>query len=274
MELNEILDRLDFPKDKREDITLETFNEHFKDTWISLEAAKNDPDLYKDRIGAAQGVMKGASETALRRGLTGMGMELGKDEIKDKPINEIIDLVFDKVTGKHDELKATAQQGNDEKLTKLQSQFDTLTSEAGQYKLTAQEATDKMAQIETDSAKKLEEMTIGVHVSTAKSRIPFIDDLSDIQRLGYNSLVKELEFTIVDDKVEVTKEGKPFMDDKGLNRLGINDALLSIAREQKLVKVNNVNPTKGSYVMLDLNNPKEGSNTMHPAAIEAANKRG
>lgn len=188
-------------------------------SFLGSDAA--DLDAFKAEFGTkyipiserdkAVGEIAGKTQHSITKAAKDMGIELTKDELKDKPLHEIPSILAEKVKGRFIELEAgksaTAQEieakftekisGYEKKLADIKALNDTTAQAFEAYK--------------TDVATKEKTRTVGEKFDTAFGGLSFAQSVNDMTKVGFKSVVRErYTFDVAEDGSEVvlSKDGK------------------------------------------------------------------
>lgn len=265
MELKDILTRLDVPKELVDDLTEDKFNDFLEGKWISREAAKSDKDLYSDLLSDEKARITGSITTSLKRNFKELGIDV---ETKDKEgknltATEIAESGLSSLGITMKELKDSANSDADEKLTKVNNKLETITLERDEFKTSAEDAATAMEKMKGDNEKTLTGMKIEMHIDSAKNGLAFKDDITDMEKKGFNSILSDYNYTLNEDgNVEVTdKDNKPIFNENKTERLSISQTFEKVAKENKLIKQNNAKPGGRT----EFTPPEGGGNQLHQA---------
>jgi molybdopterin converting factor small subunit len=241
MELKEILEKLDLPAEIAEsDKPEEAFVNAFKAKYISKEMALNDKDI----VSKVSGKFFGPLNTKLKQvfGFT-------HSEIEGKKIEEIIDMGGEKFNTEISTLKETATKGNDEKLSSLTEELDKAKKSAHKYKTDLETLSTTYQQDQEKWKGELKNHKVNYILNTEKSKVPFIDGISPVQKAGYETILKEKYIFDIDDQenpvVYDAKTKEPIQNPKKVGSYyGVKDVLEIEAASNGLLKQNNVKPSE------------------------------
>lgn len=266
MELKDILKQLDFTtKDiktlEEDDATPENFSDLFKDKFIARQMAHKDEDIQKEILGKRMtDIEKQAKKTF---GLT-------NEDVDGKFIEDVLKLAGEnhektlkEKTDKITELEDTAPQ--DEKLSKLQGQYDSVTETKVKLETDLQTSNKKIEDMETDHKKELNKIETQTLFNNIKSEIKFADSVSSLEKSGFFSMINDkFDFKLDEGKLmPVDKKGEQIPNENNTSFLNTQEILMKEAGENKLLKVNAVDEPK----KVDVPNApesKEKIRTLHP----------
>lgn len=167
--------------------------------------------ILKDPIVAAHiastvGKVLGSATTKLKQisGLT-------ESDIKDKKIEELIDLIGERHTSEVTTLKESATKGNDEKLTSLTEELEKQKKAAKKYKEDLESISTTYQKDQENWKGELKNYKIKTLRDQELSKVPFIDNLTPLQKKGYDITISEKYKLDLDE----TGEKLVILDDKG-----------------------------------------------------------
>jgi len=197
MELAEIKQFLALPD---EIDSLDKFKEHFNSSYISKDKAHLDDEVKRKATG-----------DVIRRISSKVANELGDFGIKTtdfegKPFEEVISVAAQNAKQKIQEL--TESQGKpDKRYQDLETQFSTLKQERDQYKTKLDETVGTFESFKAQKENEVKTWKVGIKLQDVRSKVPFVDGLTDIQRKGFESVLGEYQFDL-DDKDELIVKDK------------------------------------------------------------------
>jgi FtsZ-binding cell division protein ZapB len=262
--------------------TIEEFKEKFKTKFISREEVFEDDDI-KKKIGEENnkfvGKLSGSLITKSKR-----NFGFTDEDIKDKKIEDVLEMGVTKLKAEIEELKGKQGQGSDEALKDAIKKAEKLAKERDDFKTaneTLQGAYDKD---KGDWEGKLRSYKVNHIVETAKGRISpkLKSDMSAVEKLGFDSVIKDFVIDFDDKETPFVKdkEGKRIPNpNKAGSFLSLEEAMESKANELNLIKKNNgqggspINPQffqgNQQQTIVDPNIPVR---KLHPNAIAHAEK--
>ena len=223
---------------------LEAFRKSFDASYIkkSPDVIKQDEELY----GKLLGEKIGGVSTKLRRGLKQIGIELSDPDVKDKKIEEIIEMGLKKASehfgGKITELEGQVGKGNDEKVTELQKQLEKIqgkyTDLKGLHDNTMQEYETSKATWATEKKGIKKQVQFGEAIKGIKWK----SGITDIEKKGFFATFDEEHTVDLDDKdtPEVfDKSGKRIASGKESGKfVSLSEALENHGRKTGLWETN------------------------------------
>ena len=270
MKTEDILDQLDFSKKDiktltDEDSKVEDFTEVFNKTFISRVMASKDDDIVNDILGRKLGNI----ETKLKS-----EFDLSVDDVKDKKIEEILSLVgenhkksLDEKNKEIDKLKDTST--SDEKVDKLQKDFDTLTETKNKFETDLQTSNKDKEELVENHKKELNHIETKTLFNNIKSEIPFADSVTSLTKTGFFTMISDkYDFKLEEGALIPTdKKGEKIPNPKNTGFLNTEDVLLFEGGENKLLKQNDAQPQKPKVSdSQDNSNTNELIRKLHPEA--------
>jgi hypothetical protein len=272
METKEILSFIDIGEVKTIDELKEKFNEKF--------APKSDLDEANKKLSSEVGKMKGSLETHVKRvfGFT-------SEEIKDKKVEELVDLGVSKYKTELEELKKSAGQGNDKALEKANADIE-------KYKKTLQEEISAKESLQGIYEKEkgewegnLKNFKLNTVKESKKSSIAtkFKSDMTKAELIAWETETASmiLDYDDKGDHYVKDKEGKRLPNpNKAGAFLTLEEALESKANELNLIKKNNGSGSATGLGMFQSQqqnqviDPNIPVRKIHPSALAHAEKLG
>ena len=186
MEFAEIKQFLGLPEEVD---SLDKFKEHFNSSYISKDKAHLD-DQVKSK----------ATGDVLRRISSKVANELGDFGIKTsdfegKPFEEVVSIAAANAKQRIQELTET-QGKPDKRYQDLEVQFGTIKQERDQYKTKLEETIGTFETFKAQKDNEVKTWKVGIKLQDVRSKIPFVDGLTDIQRKGFESVLGEYQFDL------------------------------------------------------------------------------
>lgn len=232
MDAKEILEALDLGDVTTREQLMELHNKKF----VPLATAHEHEEVKSK----ATGKLLGSLTTYVKK-----EYDLSPDEIKDKKLEEVIQLASSKLKGKISELEAGSKKGKDEAVLELEGKLEKLKKDAESYKEAAGLASKALLEKETSFEKekkgwKVNSLFDGVKKDFEKELIADIDPL---KRKGFDSEINEkYVFDLDEAGAELAvydKDGKRVPDPKKLGAfITPKDLLIAEASKAKLLKLN------------------------------------
>ena len=223
-------------KEETDDFLTKQGEEHTSN-FMTLEQAKAHPDV---RSHIAGGVTASVSKGLQKQfGLT-------DDEIKDKKIEEIQKLAFDKSDAQQKELKERINKEAPEQIIKLTSDLDKSGLEVTRLGDLYQIETDLNKDLSTQLENKDTEYKIDTYKINSINSVSIDPNADEVKKLGWDTLLtNNLQWKLDGEKVIVTdKEGKQIVDPANQrNFLEGPGAVKQLANDNGLLVKNESKPT-------------------------------
>lgn len=233
MEAKEILEALDLGDDVT---TLDQLKEKHSKKFISLATAHENEEVRSK----ATGKLLGSLTTTLKK-----SFELSPDEIKDKKIEEVIEIISNKSKTKISELETGSKKTKDEAVIDLEAKLDKLKKDAESYKSAAETASKALQEKEGVFEKEKKGWKVNSMFDGVKKEFEreLISDIDPLKRKGFDSEINEKYIFDLDESgnelAVYDKDLKRVADPKKLGAfLTPKDLLLSEASKAKLLKMN------------------------------------
>lgn len=276
LETADILKQFGFDPEKVTDA--ESFKKQFNTTFISREVAVDDKEIRDAIIGRKIGGI----QTKTKRMFKDFGVEFDNEDLKDIKLEDLIELGTDKLTTllqeRETELKSTFESTKDETVIKLNDKIDTFKLRVTELEDLNDENVLKFDKAETDFTGKMKEFKMGSLLKDANSRLKIRNDASDLEKAGFNSVIKSKYSFDIDDKdglLVMDKDGNRVKNESGNNFATIDEVLTMEAKTGNILQQNN---SGGSNVNANIfagngntNNNDNNSNgkavQLHPNAL-------
>lgn len=263
---------LDLPDDivkafEDDDDPIDKFKEHFEEKFITKKMALHDEDIKLKLTGTAFGKI---TAHLIR------DSELSHSDVEDKTVEEVFDLIDTEHKEKVTELEkqvVDAGEGkgtDDEAVKKLKDDLELKTNKVKELDDLILEGNKKIEEMNTerDSERKNDRVKWGLNEMTGQ--IKFKDGISTLEINGFNQLIKDnYRFDYDENDLMTVKDlkGEQIKNEKKTGFLTPGDVLSMEAGENKLLKVNNLDPDKKPPVAPDVKHD-DGSpkRAMHPGA--------
>lgn len=226
-EIDTLIEELEKDEKKVEDVdTL------IKEKFIARKLAPQDTDINKHITGKVTGLFNNKFKKKF---------ELENDEIDGKPWEEIVDHIHEKHAEEVKKLKEDAESKNDdEKVTKLTTELEEVK---GKLKIKGEEimtANKEKEELQSDFDGKVKSFKIDSLLNGAKTKLSFRDDIKDMEKEGFNAVIKNnYKFELDDDKLKIfDKEGEPVQNDKKTELVEVDELFTKLATDNGLLKMN------------------------------------
>lgn len=219
--------------------SLDKFKEKFNSKFIPLNEAHKYPDVASKVIGKRMGEI---TSKLVDFGKT-FGIEETFDSLKEKKVEEAIDYFKETLSGKMGELKEASKSGNDKKVNDLTKQLEDMQKSISSYKEANEKLRSEYDGFKSQSENNIRSYKINHQIENLKNKISWVDDLTDVQRVGYDAALKTNYHFDLDEKdnlVVKDKEGKLIQKkDKAGAFAEPFEILEQLAEANKLKKMNN-----------------------------------
>lgn len=270
MELKEVLNFLGFKDDIA---SLEDFKKEFNPTFIRKENAKDDEEIVKTIVGKRLGSL----ETKIKQLAKKSGIELTGDEIKEKSLEEVTDLVIGKFNTKVTDLQKllddASKATNDEKVKTLTTELEKVKGEATDFKAKFENLGTEFETFKTNVSTQGKQAKLDNLKNKAFESIKFKNGISEFEKEGFLSKMEKtykFELDETGDKLLVTdKEGKTIANPNKAGKVFSPEELLETqAIEGKLYAINPNNTQVNTQVIIGKVEPGKTTNTrpINPAA--------
>lgn len=186
MELAEIKQFLGLPDEVD---SLDKFKEHFNSSYISKDKAHLDDTVYNKAAGDV--IRKVSSKVAQNFGDFGVKTT----DFEGKNFYEVLEGLAGTVKTRVQELQE-AQGKPDKRYQDLETQFNTIKQEKDQYKSKLDEVVGQFDQFKAQKDNEVKTWKVGIKLNETKSKIPFVDGLTELQRKGFESVLSEYQFDL------------------------------------------------------------------------------
>lgn len=242
MEINDLLSF--FGADAEKIKTIDDFKNHFVSSgFIKKSEVIKDPDI----LSQVTGKRMGSIETIIKRTAKDAGIELDRDEIEGKQVEEIIPILGNKFKQIIEEKESALKGGNDV-VNKYEEKLKRYKTDYEQYKEMAERLNNEKEDIKKNSIKQLHNYIKDTAKAKALSSIKFGDTVDELKKKGFISMLDELyelEVGEENDVYPVDKKTKKRIENpnKAGEFLSVDELFSLEAEKNKLVKqiiVNNV----------------------------------
>jgi len=201
----DLLNLLGLPAE--EATSLEAIREKFEQTYVPIEALKDPKNPHTQSLAPAfVGKVTGVATTALKRKLKSYGLDLTADEMKDKPLEQLVELGLEKLSeSQHQKLKSLEEQlsqSSDQKSQELASKLDKLQSKYNDTQALLEQA---RSQYETEKS-GWESQLKGQRLEWARAKtheaIKWRPDIKEVEREGFFARLNR------DYKLELDDQGR------------------------------------------------------------------
>lgn len=259
IELKDLTAIIDLPADVD---SVDKVKDHFNKTFVARKLAADDDEIKSAITGELFGKLNTKAAQAF-------GLKAG--EIKDKKIEEIIEIGVSRYTGKIKELEDSKNATNDEATKKLTTERDKYKTDYDTTYGMLQDKEKEFTGFKTEVAEREKKSKINFRISEAKKKLSFKEGISPFEQKGYDDTIQEFNYDF-DDKDEIVvrgKDGKPLPNAAKSGTVTLQEHLEKIADEGKILKKNN--STNTGYIKQFEKKKVEPSNNGTPTRQIAAN---
>jgi hypothetical protein len=232
------------PEEKDEILSFLGFEDfdNFKDTFptkfLTKEAALEDNEIVS-RV-TARRVSEIASKALPVFKLVDPEFSLNK--LKEGRFEDHLLTLEEKAKATLSELKDKASAGNDKKLADLEKALEDKDKSILSYKELNERVSNEFESYKSETGNSIKSFKINHQLEQAKNKIQWVDDMTDVQRTGYNALLSSKYQFDIDEKdniVVVGKDGKRIQSKNKADFATIEEILELEAEQNKLIKKNN-----------------------------------
>lgn len=254
LETKDILEALDLGDDVT---TLDQLKEKHSKKFVTLSSAHENEEIKSKVVGKVLGSLTTHAKKAF---------DLTPDEIKDKKLEEVLEIASSKYKNKFTELETSSKKGKDELVIDLEAKLEKYKKDALEFKSAADLASKALQEKEGLFEQEKKGWKRNSLFDTVKKDLEkeLISDIDPLKLKGFNSEIAEKYIFEVDETGEAlavyNKDKTRVQDPKKLGSfLSPKDLLIQEASKNKLIKMNTANTT--AKVVAELNK-KETTNTV------------
>lgn len=259
IEAKELLELMGF--DRQVD-TLDEAKEAFHELWVSKNLAHKDKDIR----GKVAGEVLGAATTKLKSIFS-----LDGEEIKDKKIEDLIQLSAEKMQKQIDEAKQKGTKTDDERVKQLETEKADLAKKAKEEESLRLSLAKQLEEKDAAFANEKKQLILNDRLTKIKSEIPFAKDISQVSKIGFETLLTQKYNFDLDEKNEVVvtdKEGNRIQNAAKTDYMKAEELIkIEASKENLIAKSNGGNQEKKTEQFQQ----QEGApkRQMHPNAMKA-----
>jgi hypothetical protein len=236
MEINDLLTYLDIKAE-----TADEFKKKFDEKYVRKDAA-----IDYEKLNAEIGKVKGSIETALKQKAKAFGVDFSSDEVKDKKIEELMELVFKKITENADlaikTAKDEAKKARPQEIQELLDKLSKLNDKVRQYEEINAALKKDMELKEQEFSGKIKDIKRNLQVESLWNAIKFRSDIDQLQIKGFKAEVMEnyrFDLNEKDELVITDKDGKyiPSMSKHGAIK-SPHEVITELAMKHKILSTN------------------------------------
>ncbi|REJ84529.1 MAG: hypothetical protein DWQ44_08985 [Bacteroidetes bacterium] len=209
----EILDFLGIQEDDAKD--LKGFSSKFSELFIRKQNLNDSKSPeYKEIAPSIIGKVAGNAQTVITRKLKEAGVDISKNDFKDKMIEEVVEFAFDQLSGaygtKIKDLEKAAAAGGDQALTDLKEKYESLQKKNQDTESALSTLKSALSEKEKNFASELK----GFKLKSAKRDLfgsaQYAEGIQDVAKIGFQTHIENnfsLDLDENESLVLLTKEG-------------------------------------------------------------------
>jgi flagellar biosynthesis chaperone FliJ len=169
---------------------LEEIREKFEQTYLPLEALKDPKNPHAQQLAPAfVGKVTGVATTTLKRKLKTLGVDLTAEEIKEKPLEQVLELGLERVAETHQQkiksLEEQLNQSSDQKATELTAKLEKLQAKYNDTTALLEQARQQYDQERGQWENQLRGQRLEWARSKAHESIKWRPDVKEVEREGF-----------------------------------------------------------------------------------------
>lgn len=169
---------------------IDSFREKFENEYVKKSVLKDSKsNEYKEFAPTFVGRITGSTQTALNRKLKEYGIEIDANEIKDKRIEDVVELgvskLYDSLNGKVYDLENKLTKGKDEATKELENKYNTITKKYSELESLHNGLKNEYQNAEEKWKSNLKQEKISHLVSKQHEGIKWKSGIKDIEREGF-----------------------------------------------------------------------------------------
>lgn len=237
MNIKDLFKFFEVPEDL-EGKELKDFVTLFNEKYIPKKTAHENPEIKSAIIGEFT--------TPLNRQVKKTFTYLKPEDLENKNIGEIFDIIHTTHTTTENELKKQLEDlkkaNPDEKFKNLTAELETYKGKAAQFEADLMNKNREIETIKNESLNQIKSFKIGLKLNEIRNKLPIRDDLSELEKEGFEVAIgKSFKFDL-DDKDNLlvfNANGEKIQNEKKTDYLQPLEALTIFAVEKKALKQNN-----------------------------------
>lgn len=239
IELKDVASYLGIESDNMEDFKTKFSEKYFTDDNIAESKA------FKDEIGRVTGKITGAVKQAAKK--LNIEIDWTKENPTGKTVESYLDVVINK-TGERfstmeTEFERKADQSKDERAAELEKQLQSFKKKYEDTETQLKAVSSTLETERSDFQKNLKNEKINVRKSELFRGLTFKDTITDVEKLGFNSIIESaynFDIDETDTLVITAKDGSPVWNkEKASEKMTPAKVLEQEAVKQNLFKLNN-----------------------------------
>ena len=223
--------------DPKEIDSEDKFKETFDSTFIKRTEVTKDPEMWKSLVGKFNGAMT----AKIKQVAKSAGIEFEQGELKSNMPEEVMNIAFNKVHGKLQELEEKAGAGNDEKVKQWEEKYSKLESKANDYKKSLETTANELTTFKTNYETEKKQFKIESELERELASFKWKTGASDLEKKGFIIDFKE------NHKLDLDEEGKFFVanakgeriksKNKASEFMNLNEVITNYGIEKKVYAV-------------------------------------
>lgn len=200
----------------------------------------NNLDINDERVKPVFGRRIGEAETKFKQALKSLGVEFEEGELKDKKLEDLIDLGKDKIKSQISTLKESAGKTDDKKVQDLQTKLENLEKERTTLEEARKAAIDEAEKLKKDYEQKESQTKLQSARQKVLSEIRLIE-MKPSQKIGFQALIDQKYNLSLegDNLVVMNKDGQKIPNPKKAGDfLTAKDIFEKEAQEEGLIQLN------------------------------------
>lgn len=189
--VKDLLNLLGLPEDQAS--TPEQLRETFEQKYVPVEALKDPKNPHAAALGSALvGKVTGVAQTSLKRKLKSYGLELTSEEIKDKPLEALVELGLERLHDHTSQQLKTLQeqlsQSSDQKTQELSSKLEKLQAKYNDTTALLEQARTQYETERTQWERQLKSQRLDwERAKLHETAIKWRPDVKEVEREGFFS---------------------------------------------------------------------------------------
>ena len=236
--IKELLTLLDAPAELVEGLekgekTVDDFKAFFQSNFVNKAMAVEDEEIRSKVTGR---VLGGISTFMKTEG----GFQ--KADIKDKTPEDIFKMYKANMEAKVADLTAASGQNSDEAIKTWEAKYKKVEQERDDYKGMADTNFKGWEEEKANASQKIKSFKLNNIVSGVKSKVPFKDGISEIEKAGFDFYINsnyKIDLNDNDEPEVYNTKGERVKTETGNKFVGLEDLILGEAKKNNLLKLNN-----------------------------------
>ena len=261
LEIKEVAEYLGLKVDELKD--LESFKTKFDTEFIKQSNITEDNESVKKILGKTFGTL----ENEIKKVAKGFELDIdfNSDDLKDKKVTDKLKFVVSEYDAKQktviEELKKSANQGNDEKVKEWEEKYTKAINKAKDYETLLKTTKTELETVQQNSSKEIKNIKLDIFKTQALSKVKFKADINEFEKEGYLSKIEK------NYKFDLDETGKPVIFDKEGKRIPnpkVNGTFMDIEEvlqdEAVKGKLFQLNPDAGKKVATPIKQQQQQQN--------------